>query len=555
MEEYITYGELKIKSNISINRILHLSIRESIGTHAMAEVTAELEPGSLELSYEQLNNQPLMICSEKMEKDILLFSGVISKIRVEKGSSYDILYLSAYSLSWLMDLEKKSRSFQDCSKSILELVQSISQENSFDLLCSAKDNAVIKPFIQYEETDWEFLLRLSSHLHLPVIVASDYEDRGIYLGFQENKVPLELKVSEERWCMDPESMKEAHGRNRNAAYYEVKTAQILHLGQCVSYGEEILWPYQVILNLHKGVLGCTCRLAGKNHNKFPTVYNPHIKGISLAGTVLERKEEAIKIHLDIDKEQDTSRAYLYPWFPEHGNMAYCMPETGSRIRLLIPGEDEQEAIGVHCMRNNGQRCEETQNPEIRWFTTNTKKKMVLKPSDMELSTDDGKTGISIQDGMGGIIRSSKEVLIQAKGKVALHGARIELKAPAEITAVKRQLGSPAVVNICHNLDSMGEYSVFTNLDELKTDIPVSGPGSGQGNQVKTAYTKEEIKEKEKEKLQLKLKELSAEDKDSTYEFGPSIVKVLSAIPQSGEADRLSQIALGFRPVAGKMKGE
>lgn len=35
MEEYITYDELKIKCNIGINRILHLSIRESIGTHAL----------------------------------------------------------------------------------------------------------------------------------------------------------------------------------------------------------------------------------------------------------------------------------------------------------------------------------------------------------------------------------------------------------------------------------------------------------------------------------------------------------------------------------------
>lgn len=485
----------------------------------------------------------------------MLFSGVISKIRIEKDSSYDLLYLSAYSLSWLIDLEKKSRSFQECNKSILELVQSISQENSFHLLCSAEDKAVIKPFIQYEETDWEFLLRLSTHLHAPFIAASDYEDRGIYLGFLEGRVPLELNVSGERWCMDSESIKSANWRTRDAAYYEVETAQILHLGQCVSYKDEILWPYQVRLNLQKGILCCTCRLAGKNHNMFSTVYNPHIKGISLTGTVLERKEEAIKVHLDIDKEQDASRAYLYPWFPEHGNMAYCMPETGSQVRLLIPGEDEQEAIEIHCVRSNGQGCEETQNPGNRWFTTDAKKRMALKPSDIELSTDDGQTGISMQDGIGDMIHSSGEVLIQAKGKVALHGARIELKAPAEITAVKRQLGSPAVVNICHNLDSMGEYSVFTNLDELKADNLVRGSGYSKGNQVKTANLKEDTKEKEKEKLQLKLKELPAEDKDSTYEFGPSIVKIISSIPQSIEQDRLSQIALGFRPVAGRMKGE
>lgn len=555
MEEYITNSELKVKCNIKISRLRHLSIRESIGTHAMAEVTADIEPGSLDLSCEELNNQPLMICSVKDQKELLLFSGVIGKIRIEKESSYDLLYLSACSLSWLMDLERKSRSFQDCNETVLRLIQKIVQENSFNLLCSAEDKAVTKPFIQYEETDWEFLLRLSTHLHAPVIAAGNYEGKGIYLGFQENRVPLELSASGERWCMDAEYKKSANWRTREAAYYEVDTVQILHLGQCVSYRDEILWPYHVGLNLQNGLLRCTCKLAGKNHNRFPTIYNPYMKGISLTGTVLERKEEAIRIHLDIDEKQDAGMAYLYPWFPENGNMVYCMPETGSRVRLLIPGEDEQEAVGIHCVRQNGQVCEETQNLDNRWFTTDSEKKMALKPSDIELSADGGQSGISIQDGIGDIIRSSGEVLIQAKGKVSLHGARIELRAPTEITAIKKQLGSPAVVNICHNLDSMGEYSTFKNLNELKMDIPARDSGSCKGNQAKADNREEERRKKEKEKLQLKLKELSEEDKKDTYEFGPSIVNIISSIPQSMEQDRLSQIAVGFRPIAGRMKGE
>lgn len=555
MAEYITDSELKIKCNIKISQLRHLSIREGIGTHAMAEFAAEIEPGSLDLSCEEHNSQPLMIYSVKDQKELLLFSGVIGKIRIEKESSSDRLYLSAYSLSWIMDLERKSRSIQNCNETVLGLIQKIIRENSFNLLCSAEDKAVTKPFIQYEETDWEFLLRLSTHLHAPVIAAGDYEGKGIYLGFPESRVPLELNVSCERWCMDAEYKKSANWRTREAAYYEVDTIQILHLGQCVSYRDEILWPYHVRLNLQNGILRCTCKLAGKNHNMFPTIYNPRMKGISLTGTVLERKEEAIRIHLDIDEKQDAGMAYFYPWFPENGNMVYCMPETGSRVRLLMPGEDEQEAVGIHCMWQNGQVCEETQNPDNRWFTTDSEKKIALKPSDIELSTSGGQSGISIQDGVGDIIRSSGEVLVQAKGEVALHGARIELRAPTEITAIKRQLGNPAVVNICHNLDFMGEYSTFKNLNELKTGIPARGPGFRKENQAKGDNLEEERRKKEKEKLQLKLKELSEEDEKGTYEFGPSIVNIISSIPQSIEQDRLSQIAVGFRPIAGRMEGE
>jgi hypothetical protein len=63
--------------------------------------------------------------------------------------------------------------------------------------------------------------------------------------------------------------------------------------------------------------------------------------------------------------------------------------------------------------------------------------MTFKPSDINLSSDSGQSCISIQDGIGNSIRSSGDILIQAKGKLYLHGTRIELNAPTEVTAIKR----------------------------------------------------------------------------------------------------------------------
>ncbi|GLB29792.1 hypothetical protein LAD12857_17150 [Lacrimispora amygdalina] len=552
MAEHITYGDLKIKCNVKIKRILELSIKESIGTHAMAMVTAELEPGSFSVSGEEMNSQPLKIYSIKNQKEVLLFSGVISKVRVEKESFHEILYLTSYSLSWLMDLEKKSRSFQDCNKSVLQLVQNIAEEKSFTVISSASDKAITKPFIQFEETDWEFILRLSTHLHTQLIAADDYDGRGVYLGFQKESDALKLDALSERWCMEADDAKALDWRTREACYYEVDSYQVLHLGQCVSYRNGIMWTYYVEMNLRKGLLYCTYKLSGMNHGMYPTINNPCIKGVSLTGTVLERREEKIKIHLDIDKEQDAGKAFFYPWFPEYGNLLYCMPETGSRVRLQIPRGDEQEAFGVSCIRENGQEGAETLDPNNRLFITAAKKKMALRPSDMELSADNGKSEISMQDGVGNIIRSNGELLLQAKGKVVLRGKKIELMAPTEVTVVKRRLGNPAVVNICHNLDCMGESTILKNLSGSSEGT--AGPGSSLGNQQKMDKRTEERMKKEKEKMQLKMKELS-EDSSDSYEFGPSIVNIISAIPQSTEQDRLSQIAAGFRPISGRMKGD
>lgn len=556
MADYIKQGELKIKCNIEINQnqIQSLSIKESIGSHVFAEVTTSIEPGSLEASGQELNNQPLVIYAEKDEKELLLFSGVIGRVCIEKDSSYDTICLFAYSLSLYMDLERKNRSFQDTGESVVGLIQKITKEHSFSAICSTEDKQLTKPLIQYQETDWEFLLRLSTHLHVPLFVANEYEGRGIYVGFNESREPLELSVSNEKWCMDAENVKSKNWRTAESTYYEVSTSQMLHLGQSVSYKNEIMWPFKIWMSLQQGVLQCTYKLVRKHYDRISTVYNPHLKGISLIGTVLERREEAIKIHLDLDEEQEIGKAFPYPWLPEHGNMVYCMPETGSRILLLIPDEDEQNAIGIQCVRQNGQECGETQTPDSRWFSTDEEKKITLNPSVIELSADRDRSRISIQDGFGNDIKSSGTLLIQAEGKVSLRGGTVKLTAPGEITAVKRQLGSPSVVNICHNLDAMGEHSIFKNIEGASTQSISGGSTSYKIAQGMPGKTKKEMEEKEKREF--KLKQLLEEDeKRSSYELGSSIVKIVAAVPQSMEQDKLSQIAVGFRPITGRMKGE
>ena len=68
--------------------------------------------------------------------------------------------------------------------------------------------------------------------------------------------------------------------------------------------------------------------------------------------------------------------------------------------------------------------------------------------------------------------------------------------------------------------------------------------------------KKEKVEKEREKLKFKLKELMEDnDAGNGYELGASIVNIISAIPQCVGQDQISQIALGLRPIKGRMKGD
>lgn len=489
-----------------------------------------------------------------MGRRYCFFSGVIGRLCIDRESDYETIYIKAYSLSWLMDLEKKNRSCQG-DTSILELIQKIGKENSFSILCFTQDKKTAKPFIQYGETDWEFLVRLSTHLHVPLYVANDYEGKGLSLGFQQQGTIVNIDPLYEKWRADAEKVKKVNYDTKKAIYYEVLTSQILHIGQSVEYHQEVLWVFEVNMVLRDGLLHCISKLAGNAYHTVPTIYNLHIKGVALKGTVLKRQNETVKIHLDIDDEQDIDRAYDYPWFPEYGNIFYCMPEEGSKIRLLIAEEDERAAIGIDCAGWNSEVCKEAQIPENRWFSTDQNKKLILQPSVIELSGEDGESKITFSDYTGNSIRSCGNILIQATGKIVMQGTKVSMSAPKEITAIKREVGDPAVVNICYNLDSMGKQTAFNNLEELRVRT-VSGEGKSGSGQQMLSKEAEMAEEEKKKKLRFEMQELLRKEKDrNSYELGDSIVNIISAIPQCMEQDELSRIAMGFRPITGRMKGE
>jgi len=553
--DFIKIGEIEVHCNIPIGKLKSLSIRERMNAHTVTEVIVGIEPGGVNIAGLESAGQPLRITANKEGKKILLFYGVIGQIFIEREAVYENLLIRAYSLSWLMDLEKKNRSFQG-EVSITGLIRKVSEEQSFSLLCSAQDQMTEAPFIQYRETDWNLVKRLSTHLDVPLYAANDYMGQGICVGLQEQDAHDGVEAIYEKWCMDEERARMTDFDIKKATYYEILTGQILHVGQGVWYRDQIFWPFAVDIILRDGMLHCVSKLAEKDFYTTDIAYNPYLKGLSLTGKVMKREKERIKVHLDIDEEQNMESAYYYPWMPEHGNLVYCMPEEGNVIRLFVAGPDERNAIGIDCVRQNGSVCEETQNTKNRWFSTAHDKKMTLQPYMIELTGKEAGSKISLMDSSGESIVSDGNILIQAGGTVVFQGTKVNMNAPGEITAIKRELGDPAVVNLCYNLDAMGKQTVFHNLDKLSLKgVPQGGSAGDKDSQ--SASLEEASGEKEKrEKLLFKMQELMEQEKEkNTYHLGGHIVNVITSIPQCAERDGLSRAAMGFRPILGKMKGE
>ncbi len=102
----------------------------------------------------------------------LLIRGIIKKIELRKNSPRDyFLKINGVSKSYLIDKQKRNKAFFNKSKSYKNLFSEILSDNAYiDFYNNVSQEKLGKGFIQYKESDWEFLKRVCSNLGTSCIV-------------------------------------------------------------------------------------------------------------------------------------------------------------------------------------------------------------------------------------------------------------------------------------------------------------------------------------------------------------------------------------------------
>lgn len=126
------------------------------------------EQDALACSMRGLDGQAVsLLCASTDEsKPEPIFCGVSSAFQVKRSGEVFIAKLTVATGTTLLDIVKKSRSFQDVSMTYQQLVYTVLSDTpkaaaTFDKIANTP---IGKPIIQYQETDWEFIKRLASML-------------------------------------------------------------------------------------------------------------------------------------------------------------------------------------------------------------------------------------------------------------------------------------------------------------------------------------------------------------------------------------------------------
>ncbi|SFR57764.1 contractile injection system protein, VgrG/Pvc8 family [Anaeromicropila populeti] len=418
-----TFENLRVELPVKLIELVDVQLEERLGEHGTARIVGILAEGEEKNAMDKLTmkvNAKILLKGRGEQK--IVFSGVPTKVSIaHAGNTYHIeVTIQSYSI--LMDLKRKSKSFQNKSQTYTQIFQyivSIYGGEVKDLISNGKTQN--NPHIQWKETDWEFLKRMASHFGAYIYPLIEADKPKIFVGISKtashtiNETVYEVKknLSEYWWRKE----NDIPISEKNDTAYEVETTEHYELGdQAVFQGRTFIiarkWS-----GMKQGRLVHVYELVPEEGLKTRKRYQEEFSGASVEGKIIAREKDKLKLHLSIDEMQEEAEAYWYSfstsYTAEGATGWYAMPETGQSVQLFFPDRDETKAYITKGIRKDGENNPKTQDVSTKYFGTKEGKEMVLSPSGITFHVLQNETTVQLSNHGGVTISSPKPIQMNA----------------------------------------------------------------------------------------------------------------------------------------------
>lgn len=392
MYEGKNIGIILNKTKLENFVIQEFVLDENINEHQKLEI-------QLEMDDEQRKNLERIIEKEdvgieielaNVDKDVKrkVFSGIVDYFEILDYGSYGCrILMKAFSKSVIFDRknEKKYRVFQDKNLMFSDIIDEINKDYA-DKKLEIKYSDIAKKqigslIVQFDETDWEFLVRLASQLKTGMFVI----EQGIILfGIVEMG---EIK-KENKYFSDYSLV-----RDYKNLYYKVQSNKVINLGDTVSISENAIenegndkdssgnkGNFSVLktrIFLKDFILKSEFLATDMSSYHIFRKYNEKIKGCRIEANVERVFEDSgiakmevrfgeglKKIVQERSNEESNDKAYddygikrfplSYQTFYSQTNTGFfCTPEVNDTVEVYFPNEDERFAKVSWAINNKG----------------------------------------------------------------------------------------------------------------------------------------------------------------------------------------------------------
>ncbi|MBW5467847.1 late control protein [Brevibacillus formosus] len=438
----MTYQDIKVVWPYGPIRLDQLEFVHQTGTHAKLTITGIVpEDKEDEIINRAGTHDPIELYKVEGGEKQPIFMGRLDHVEIKVVRDIHYVTIKAVSHTYALDMSVKTRSFQQVNRLYRDVVDEImSVYHGGDVIDQAFDDRQQGKFImQYEETDWTFLKRIASHVGAVLVPDLSAHKVRLWIGMPEGRKQIKLEEEspyEVNRAIAPYMKKAANGSSSVSEYqyttYAFDYDDLLQIGDEVQREGQTFVITKVTGKLEQGLLRWSYVCAVPEAVKQTKLYNKAIIGAAIDGKVIQIGRNQVKLHLNMDKKQEPSKAQWFPYAAEGNQILYLMPEIGSKVKLYFPSADEDDGMVMNSVRHapKGAAAEkqerQMQDPGVKTFGNPQGKEFTLGDKELTMTAQEGMLYISMNKDVGISLKSTSNVNISASGALTLKGAAVSL---------------------------------------------------------------------------------------------------------------------------------
>lgn len=454
--------KLEVKP-FSFVSFLKLECTKELNQHSVIRITGIIEQEN-NRTYMNMASQETWVnvyAVSENEETKHFFVGILTGLWIKKEGQVYILTIEVKTGSFLLDIKKHTRSFQNSGFQYSQVINTCLNAEGGSCYISDDNNKATERFLlQYQESDWQFIKRLVSYAGTVLIPTDDVAEKKICFGYRESSMVEQLVADSYRMEQNYEEYekKKAAGfsdlKLADLVSYVIDSREIYSLGETVQFEGVKLIIAKINSWLEGQELYHEYHLITKENARLLPAYNNDLIGVSLNARVIAVEKTVVKVQIEEDenKTECGSRWFDYAtvYSTPDGAGWYCMPEVGDMVRLVIPDCIEGHAYvasSIHLGTAGGRS-----NPDEKSWKNPQNKEILFTPDAIILRNNNG-ISLELSDKDGVKVNSNKDIIVQADGNIQIKSQNAGVNMAAE-TAILMQQGV-AKVEINNDINISG----------------------------------------------------------------------------------------------------
>ncbi|MCR5756863.1 MAG: DUF6531 domain-containing protein, partial [Selenomonas sp.] len=417
-------------SGLEYRKLEALKIVEKAGQHGRCQLELGMDDSFGEQDVLQLENREIIVRAGEQ----IIFAGVIGSSQLIQQAGEKRLQVILYTKSFLLDIHKKSRTFQPEDKTLQDMARSVA--SSYEAEVIVPENETISRLVyQEEQTDWEFLCRLAESTGRYIF--ADAKSQGIrislgYMPFRQSQLQADDHILSQRVLLEKcLRAQENTAKRALPCEYTLTDMDTPDLSLGVGYGLKNGERGQVVMHscieAQDGLLINHLQLVNKEGCRVDarTELQDRNRGRYLTGKIIAVDGTNVKVHFDVDESQDESEACWIPYENIVNNYMYSMPDVGDKVFVYHEENGKKMAQGSHRTSTDGDS--DYDMPENRSLTS-TNNLLQFQPGSVVMQA--GRQGINssiitMSDASGISIHSTQDIVFEAKQDIEVQAAQSE----------------------------------------------------------------------------------------------------------------------------------